>query len=194
MRAFTSMLALVLCLCACGAAHAQQATTIINALRTLTDKSNELRGVTASITVVNVLFQGPRVGQGLASISNDVFSASSMLQNSGTAPLGAADATAVTDVLTTFVQVHQALLNTVIGKHGLLSLFFFTEPVRVALVSLEASIDSFAFALIAKIPTQAPAATAQFDTLGRTLDNAIQTYESGPAGAPPLPGGRKMLK
>lgn len=40
-----------------------------------------------------------------------------------------------------FVTVHQQLLSVVIGKHGLLSLFFFTEPVRVALVGIEGIVD-----------------------------------------------------
>jgi hypothetical protein len=54
---------------------------------------------------------------------------------------GDADARQIVAVLRTFVTIHQRLLNTIIGKHGLLSLFFFTEPVRVALVGLESVVD-----------------------------------------------------
>jgi hypothetical protein len=107
---------------------------------------------------------------------------------------GGADAVNIVGALKTFVSVHQTLLNTIIGKHGILSLFFFTEPVRVALVSLEAAVDvsnacirshirfahiscqSFALALIDMIPTQAPAANEQFNSLSITINAAIQVY------------------
>lgn len=56
-------------------------------------------------------------------------------------PLTDSDALVVVDVLKTFVQVHQALLSTVIGKHGILKLFGFAEPIRLALVALEAAVD-----------------------------------------------------
>ena len=57
-----------------------------------------------------------------------------------------ADAQLVVNALTTFVKVHQALLNVVIGKSGLLKLLpppiaLFSEPVRKALVALEAGVD-----------------------------------------------------
>jgi hypothetical protein len=74
------------------------------------------------------------------------------------------------------VQVHQALLQVIIGKHGLLTLVPFFEPIRLALVSLEAAIDTLAFDLIALIPTQQPAANAQFASLSVTLTSAITTY------------------
>ena len=91
-------------------------------------------------------------------------------------PLPDADAKLVVDALTTFVHVHQALLNVVIGKHGLTTMIPFFEPIRIALVSLEAVIDSFAFDLIALIPTQKPAAEKQFADLGVTLKEAQTTY------------------
>lgn len=52
-----------------------------------------------------------------------------------------ADAKIIAVVLTDFVRVHQALLNVVIGKRGLLTLVPFAEPIRLALVSLEAIVD-----------------------------------------------------
>jgi hypothetical protein len=74
------------------------------------------------------------------------------------------------------VQVHQALLQVIIGKHGLLTLVPFFEPIRLALVNLEAGIDTLAFDLIDLIPTQKPAANAQFASLSVTLTAAITTY------------------
>ena len=52
-----------------------------------------------------------------------------------------ADARLIAAALTEFVRVHQALLNVVIGKKGLLTLIPFLEPIRVALVQLEAIVD-----------------------------------------------------
>lgn len=57
------------------------------------------------------------------------------------APLSAVDAVEVIAVLRTFVDAHQAMLNTVIGKHALLSFFGLAKPVRAALVALEAAVD-----------------------------------------------------
>jgi len=65
---------------------------------------------------------------------------------------GDADARQIVAVLKTFVTIHQRLLNTIIGKHGLLSLFFFTEPVRVALVGLESVVDVRLSLLMTNIP------------------------------------------
>ncbi|OAE24857.1 hypothetical protein AXG93_4242s1290 [Marchantia polymorpha subsp. ruderalis] len=91
-------------------------------------------------------------------------------------PLADIDAQLVVDVLTTFVRVHQNLLNVVIGKHGLIAMVPFFEPIRVTLVQLEIVIDRLALDLIALIPTQKPAATRQFQLLDDTLQKAIKTY------------------
>jgi len=74
------------------------------------------------------------------------------------------------------IQVHQALLNVVIGKHGLLTLIPFFEPIRLALVQLELVVDTFAFYLIDLIPTQKPAATQQVRSLDVTIVQAVNTY------------------
>jgi hypothetical protein len=56
-------------------------------------------------------------------------------------PFPDAEAKLVVDALVVFVNVHKALLNVVIGKHGLLTLVPFFEPIRRALVSLEIIVD-----------------------------------------------------
>lgn len=126
---------------------------------------------------------------------------------------GNVDAVNIVNVLKTFVKVHQTLLSTIIGKHGLLSrecflfdsvftrhstlitVFFFTQPVRVALVAIEAAVDEFALALIDMIPTQKgkcffsflartnptvrlDVAQGQFTSLGISLTAAINVYSS----------------
>ena len=76
------------------------------------------------------------------------------------------------------MQVHQALLNVVIGKHGLLTLIPFFEPIRLALVQLELVVDTFAFYLIDLIPTQKPTATQEVRGLDVTIRSAVDTYST----------------
>ncbi|KAJ7763771.1 hypothetical protein B0H16DRAFT_1883668, partial [Mycena metata] len=59
---------------------------------------------------------------------------------------------AMPPALGSFVQVHKVLLATVIGKYAIFVQFGATAPVAAVLRTLEATIDSFAFAMINLIP------------------------------------------
>lgn len=48
--------------------------------------------------------------------------------------------------------VHQGLLDTAIGKHGLLSLTPFTQPIGQVLRVLEGGVDALAFGIIDSVP------------------------------------------
>lgn len=74
--------------------------------------------------------------------------------------------------------VHQDLLSTVIGKHGLLSLTPFTQPIAAVLRSLESGVDTIAFGIIDSVPTCAQDATQNKNSLDSTLGDAIDTYQS----------------
>lgn len=113
-------------------------------------------------------------------------------------PFPAAEAKVVVKALTTFVNVHKALLNVVIGKNGLISRApGGVQGIRLALVALEKGVDvssvkprdvcclrayggwrpqSFAFALIALIPTEKESATLQFGSLSATLTTTVKKY------------------
>jgi hypothetical protein len=133
--------------------------TIQEAFKEITGLSDNLRVATNKITILNAPQQGFIIAQGFSGMGDD-------------------DAKLVVQSLTTFVHVHQALLNVVIGKHGLLTLIPFFEPIRVALVQLEIVVDTFAFYLIDLIPTQKPAADAQVASLSVTLDDAKNVYST----------------
>jgi len=92
--------------------------------------------------------------------------------------LGEPEADLVVDILTTFVEVHIALLKTVIGQSGLLSKVpLFGAPVAAALRALESAVDAFAFALISLIPSSRhDAVNAQFSRLTVQVDLAIKSY------------------
>ncbi|EYE93766.1 uncharacterized protein EURHEDRAFT_524286 [Aspergillus ruber CBS 135680] len=75
-----------------------------------------------------------------------------------------------------FVQVHQELLKTIIGKHGLLSLTPFTQPIAAVLRTLEVVVDTIAFSIIDTVPTCAEGATNDKSSLDDTLTDALDTY------------------
>ncbi|KAJ6171769.1 hypothetical protein N7470_000836 [Penicillium chermesinum] len=75
-----------------------------------------------------------------------------------------------------FVPVHQELLQTLIGKHGLLSLTPFTQPIAQVLRSDEGAVDTLAFGLIDALPVCAQDATQNKNNLDRTFDQAINEY------------------
>lgn len=74
--------------------------------------------------------------------------------------------------------VHQELLKTVIGKHGLLSLTPFTQPIAQVLRVLEGGVDTLAFGIIDSVPTCAQEATQNKNSLDMTLEEAQNTYNS----------------
>ncbi|PTQ26293.1 hypothetical protein MARPO_3318s0001 [Marchantia polymorpha] len=149
---------------------------IVEGLKTVTDMSDQLRVATQKINIFNAPQQGAVIASGFATIIQKVSEGIIRVDRVTSGPLPDADAQLVVDALTTFVQVHQALLNVVIGKHGIITMIPFFEPIRYALVSLEAVIDRLAFDLIALIPTQKSSATIQFQKLDVTLKDAEDTY------------------
>ncbi|KAJ7037267.1 hypothetical protein C8F04DRAFT_1093097 [Mycena alexandri] len=87
-----------------------------------------------------------------------------------------ADCDAIVNALRSFVQVHQALLATVIGKHSIFAQFGATAPVAAVLRTLEATIDSFAFAMINLIPCGAGSVTDDKNGLDTSVGNSITLY------------------
>jgi hypothetical protein len=93
------------------------------------------------------------------------------------------------------VEVHQALLATVIGKHAIFAQFAVTAPIAAVLRTLEAIIDvclhlfmpcmrftdgspvqSFAFAMIDLIPCGAGSVTNDKNGLDTSVENSITLY------------------
>lgn len=74
--------------------------------------------------------------------------------------------------------VHQELLKTVIGKHGILSLTPFTQPIAAVLRTLEGVVDTLAFGIIDTVPTCAQDATQNKKSLDSTLQDAQDKYSN----------------
>lgn len=78
--------------------------------------------------------------------------------------------------LSQFVKVHQNLLETIIGKEGLLSNTPFTAPIAAVLRVLENIVDKVAFTIIGTVPTCADGAKKDLQDLDETLGKTIDTY------------------
>ncbi|KZV81619.1 hypothetical protein EXIGLDRAFT_755481 [Exidia glandulosa HHB12029] len=154
-------------------------TIIMQDIQVITQKSSALNDMVENLSIVNVFIQGPQVAPGL----QDIVETGGMAVNDVTSPpqqpFANADAVEIINVLKEFVVVHQMLLNTLIGKHGLLTLVPFVGPaVAAALRSIEEVVDTFAFALLDLIPTQAGPAVMQMNLLDESLNGTIAVYTS----------------
>ncbi|KAI0358107.1 hypothetical protein OH77DRAFT_1518838 [Trametes cingulata] len=152
---------------------AQQSSVVISDLGAVTVASGDLRDVVGNITFFNVLFEGHKVADGLTEIVGTVQNALTQFDPT-TPPYNDDVAGEVVEALTLFVRVHQLLLSTIIGKHGILT--GFAPGVACALRELEGIVDAFAFALISLIPTRHNQATDQQNALDQALQNAIDVY------------------
>ena len=77
-----------------------------------------------------------------------------------------------------FVRVHQALLATVIGKHGILASTPFTQPIAQVLQVIEGGVDTLAFDIIDLVPTCAAETTDNKNAVDQSLIDAVNTYSS----------------
>ncbi|KAF7359741.1 hypothetical protein MVEN_00698800 [Mycena venus] len=164
----------------------------INLVSNISQNSNEvLTPLSTSTDGATVMTMSQTLVNNFNSIINDVTALTTGLE--GTTPIDVtgtdhsrrqtAGATIVA-ALDNFVAVHQAFLATVIGKHSIFAQFQVTAPIAAVLRSLEAAIDSLAFALIDLIPQQARRAiepqlgTVSSDqaALDTAVGNTISTY------------------
>ncbi|KAI1077930.1 hypothetical protein F5B20DRAFT_582749 [Whalleya microplaca] len=105
------------------------------------------------------------------------------------------DSDTIVVALIDFVRIHQALLNILIGRAGLLSFSpilaehtdgdgveKFPNPVGAAIAGalrvIETGVDALAFALIGLIPTRQPCLKQQQGSIDGTLQDAINAYQS----------------
>lgn len=82
----------------------------------------------------------------------------------------------ICDAFTGFFKVHIALLDTVIGKKGLLESTPFTSPISAVLSTIEDGVDELAFGLIGLVPSCEDEAMMEKEKLDKKLDDSIKTY------------------
>ncbi|KAH9857539.1 hypothetical protein C2E23DRAFT_279550 [Lenzites betulinus] len=155
---------------------AQDPTAVIAGIDDLTTQSQNLQTIVAAITPINAGFQAAKIAPKFLTITDDCARLAKTFTGN-TEPYGASVATDVRIALVRFVQVHQLLLNTLIGKHGIIAKFPpFGSDIAFALRGLESIIDTFAYALIGLIPTEADTAQESINSLDMTFANACNVY------------------
>ncbi|KAI1172831.1 UVI-1 [Nemania sp. FL0916] len=168
------------------AASAMAALTpqqIADGIKQVTKLSQDLQGPAQSITFVNapliLVGEGPfpEIIRGFTQIVSTATTITSEMD--GTPKItDQADGQLVFDSFREFVRVHQALLNILIGKAGLLeNLPFVGPPVAAVLRSVEAVVDSIAFFLIDTVQGFTADLQDEANSLGATLDLTIQKYQ-----------------
>lgn len=179
----TSLLLLVLLSAAAQQAFGQMtAPEVVANINIITGQSQALQTPANQINLLSGplfligLGPFPQIVVGFTQIVNTVSSDISAMQ--GTQPFSVlSDEQSILDAFTTFVQVHQELLNILIGKAGLLNdLPLVGPPVAQVLRSLEAVVDTIAFNLIDLVPDVAAPFTQQKNSLDVTIALAITTY------------------
>ncbi|KZV80014.1 hypothetical protein EXIGLDRAFT_781532 [Exidia glandulosa HHB12029] len=152
------------------------ASRIIVDIQLITTKSSDLNKKVADLNILTFVLFGFSIASGL----QDIGQTGAIAVNDVTTPpfdiFSAPDARDVVAVLKTFVIVHQQLLSTLIGKHGLFAQFGATRPIAKALREIEEVVDSFAEALINLIPTEYDEAMFQMHSLDISLWNTVSVY------------------
>ncbi|KAI1131772.1 hypothetical protein F5Y10DRAFT_285694 [Nemania abortiva] len=179
---------------AMAAATPQQ---IADAITSITQKSQALQPTAQSVTILNAPLI--TIGQGpfpplIAGFADIVSTANVLIaQLPGTAPIQkrgeqeharglsprGPDADLVFSAFREFVRVHQALLNILIGKAGILTTIpVIGQPVATALRGVEGVVDTIAIDIINLLQTHSNDVASDANSLGATLDLAIQSYDS----------------
>ncbi|KAI0441889.1 hypothetical protein F4803DRAFT_551684 [Xylaria telfairii] len=178
---------------AMAAATPQQ---IASGIASLTQKSQALQAPAQSITILNapliVIGQGP-FPTIIAGFADIVSTANALIaQLPGSAPIARGekqhardlsirgpDADLVFSTFREFVRVHQALLNILIGKAGILSKIpVIGQPVATALRGVEGVVDSIAISTINLLQVHSNDVASDANSLGNTIDLAIKSYDS----------------
>ncbi|KAI1758374.1 hypothetical protein F4782DRAFT_477824 [Xylaria castorea] len=169
---------------------------ISDGIKSITTKSQALQEPAQSITLLSgaqfALGQGPFpvLIAGFA----DIVSTTNVLisQLAGSSPIArrgepehardlsarGPDADLVFSSFREFVRVHQALLNILIGKAGIFtSVPIIGPPVATALRGVEGVVDAIAIGIINLLQAHANDVASDANSLGNTLDLAIQSYD-----------------
>ncbi|KAF8591047.1 hypothetical protein K439DRAFT_1627131 [Ramaria rubella] len=152
---------------------------VVTNINIVTTASGNLNTLTSSLSTSTDPADVPTIGQNIVTDFQAIITSltGDVTAMKATPPFNDVSAQPIVTALRDFVNVHQQLLSTVIGKHAILAQFGVTAPVAAVLRTLEATIDSFAFAMINLIPTQKPAVQNDQSTLDTSVGNTITTYE-----------------
>ncbi|EGX45401.1 hypothetical protein AOL_s00170g108 [Orbilia oligospora ATCC 24927] len=158
---------------------------MVGNIEMLTTKSKALQNPANSITLVNgpliVIGLGPfpQIIAGFTEIVTITSTAITQMQGSAVIT-NPTDAKAIADAFRKFVEVHQVLLNILIGKAGLFNTVpIIGTPVAAVLRSLEAVVDTVALRIIDTVEVAIHKSTIQSNanSLSGTITVSINAYQ-----------------
>ncbi|KAJ7094779.1 hypothetical protein C8R44DRAFT_951397 [Mycena epipterygia] len=135
---------------------------------------NALTPLSPTTTGPQVTTIGTTLAQGIQTIVTTINNDISVMQV--TPPFVNVVCTPIVNALVDFVEVHQALLSLVIGKHSIFAQFGATAPITAILRTLEAAIDALAFGLIDLIPCASDTVNMGKNMLDTSVMNSINAY------------------
>lgn len=179
---FSKYLTLAFASMAAVASAGSDADTVVVKINTLTQISQGLQtpanqiGVLSLVELIFAAGPFPQIIAGLGQIVTLVVADTTIIQ--GIKPLSVdSDIASVKAALVGFVQVHQALLNILIGKAGLLAdIPILGAPVATVLRGIESAVDTIAFVIIGILPGDNSDIQKQLSGLDNTLSISISTY------------------
>ncbi|KAJ4234648.1 hypothetical protein NW759_001639 [Fusarium solani] len=151
---------------------------IVKTLETVTDLSSDTNDIAKTITnPIQIFTAAPRLINSFKDIISTVTNAVTMLGDLPKDPdFPESGQSEICEAFISFVKVHQNLLETIIGKKGLLSSTPFTAPIAAVLRVLENVVDKVAFTIIGTVPTCADGAKKDLEALDKTLGKTIEIY------------------
>ncbi|KAK4211507.1 hypothetical protein QBC37DRAFT_484544 [Rhypophila decipiens] len=162
------------------------ASQIVQNIRTLTTKSQALQAPAQSISIINgpliIIGQGPFpiLIAGFTDIVSTATVAIAAMTEDRDTIADVPGAKAIADAFREFVRVHQALLNILIGKAGLLNpLPIVGQPIATILRQIESVVDTIAYGLIDIISPadERRMITSDSNSLHGTIEVSIKAYE-----------------
>ncbi|KAM0271964.1 hypothetical protein ACHAQH_008871 [Verticillium albo-atrum] len=128
--------------------------TVVKSIETVTDLSQDANDLLTDLSPVNLFSIVPKALNNIREIAMAVTDDVSMIANADVSDAFPEDGqNQICEVFRDFVRVHQALLETVIGKTSFLSNTPFIAPVTAVLRAIEGGVDDLAFGIIDLVPT-----------------------------------------
>ncbi|CRK24407.1 hypothetical protein HYQ45_014197 [Verticillium longisporum] len=171
-----------------GFVHAQEfsanvqfsAGTLASAIDAIADVSKQTNDIAVQINPFNpisLITAVPRVIINFKDITTTVASKILMLRGIRLdEPFPVNGQLQVCGAFRNFVKIHQALLNTIIGRSGFLVRTGFGGPLAGVLRLLEGGVDQLALLIIGFVPTCAAGAEQDRKALDQTFDLTLQRF------------------
>jgi hypothetical protein len=154
---------------------ASQTATSLNALTAQTGNlNNRLSPLSTNSSASDVNVAARATVDALNTLTNDYAAQASALN--GCSAYGASDSQRVSSAYTGLINVTQATLATLIGKHSIFAQFQQTAPIAAVQRNLEASFDSDSLALLNVAPSESDSISSGYNAGTNSLNDSINTY------------------